>query len=206
MNKQLIYLLITFSSFVVKAQEKTILLTTNYGSDNVEINDILRFQGIETNLLTFKGKGLKGKDYILLIKEFSNGSLTKIDTVVNSKSSNYISSIKADEFKIKYFVKTEKQGKGIKMLFKMPRFSITKNYAVKKSEDDYALHDFLGSKNHFIIKSDTPTYVLGYFLPYLRKDGSGFKSYCDVSGSKYKPEEWGEKLGIPNYFLIEIAF
>lgn len=185
------------------AQQNEIKLTAQYGAKNKEVFELMRFEGIESNLLTFSGKNLKNKDYKLLLKEYTNGILSKTDTLIDSKSSEYIPKIETDSLQLKFFFKTINKNE-VKMHIKAPRFTITKKYDIKKPEDEYALHDFLGNKASLSIKIGKPTYVLGYFLPYLHK--GGFKSYCDVSGSKYQPEEWGKKLGIPNYFLIEVLF
>jgi hypothetical protein len=203
MKKVFLIAIVLLNYSCITAQQNEIKLETNYGSKSKEILDILRFEGIETVHLKFSGKHLNGKTYVFLIKEFSNGKLDRLDTIINSKKNEYISAINSEKFELKYFVKTRLDNV-IKMTVRAPRFSVTRKYNVKKSEDNYALHDFLGSKKSLPIKVGKPTYVLGYFLPYLRE--GGFKSYCDVSGSKFKPEEWGEKLGVPNYFLIEVMF
>ena len=91
------------------------------------------------------------------------------------------------------------------MTFMFDRFSTTKYYDIKTSEDSYALHDFLGNEKSIPIEVKKATYILGYFLPYLDKE-SGWKKYCEVSGSKILPEEWGSTFNIPNYFLVEILF
>lgn len=202
--KKLLFLAVALICYSwTTAQQNEIKLTSQYGAKNKEVFELMRFEGIESNLLTFSGKELKGKNYTLLLREFTNGVLTETDTLIDSKSSEYIPVIKTDSLKLNFFFKTENNNT-VKMHIKAPRFTITKKYDIKKSEDEYALHDFLGSKASLSIKKGKPTYVLGYFLPYLHKDG--FKSYCDVSGSEYKPEEWGEKLNIPNYFLIQVLF
>lgn len=188
----------------LNAQQNEITLETDFGSENKEIQDILRFQEIETCLLKFKGNDLKGKNYIILVKEFTNGSLAKIDTIMNSKTYEYVPAIDSDAFSFKYFVKTEINNK-IKMTFMFDRFSTTKYYDIKTTEDAYALHDFLGSEKSVPIETKKSTYILGYFLPYLEKE-TGWKKYCEVSGSKYAPEEWGKVFNIPNYFLVQILF
>lgn len=188
----------------LNAQQKEITLQTTFGSENKEIQDILRFQDVETTILNFTGTDLKGKDYTILVKEFTNGNLSKTDTIMNSKTYDYVPAIAADSFKFKFFVKTEINNK-VKMTFMFDRFSTTKYYDIKTSEDSYALHDFLGNEKSIPIEVKKETYVLGYFLPYLDKE-SGWKKYCEVSGSKVSPEEWGSKFNIPNYFLVEILF
>lgn len=203
MKKILLYSVALFVFGCAFAQKNTIQLSTEYGSKNKELQDILHFQEIETIKLKFSGEQLKGKNYTFLLKEFTNGTLAKIDTLVDSKSSEYIPAIQNKTFELKYFVQTKNDNE-IKMSMLFPGFSTEKFLPIRKSEDKYALHDFLGGKKQLSIEKNKPTYILGYFLPYIHE--SGFKSYCDVSGSKYKPEEWGKKLGVPNYFLIEVKF
>jgi hypothetical protein len=188
----------------ITAQQTEIQLETTYGSDNKEIHDLLRFQNIETIVMEFKGEQLKAKNYTILVKEFTNGSLYKTDTILNSKSSEYIPVIKDTLFKFKYFVKTQMDNK-VKMTFLFNRFSVTKKYDIKVTEDQYALHDFLGGNKSIPIKLNTKKNILVYFLPYLEKE-TGWKKYCDVSGSKYQPEEWGNTFNIPSYFLVEVLF
>lgn len=188
----------------LNAQQKEISLTTNFGSENKETQDILRFQDIETTSLKFKGDALKDKNYTILVKEFTNGSLGKTDTIMNSKTYEYVPAIDSDSFNFKFFVKTELNNK-VKMTFMFDRFSSTKYYDIKATEDAYALHDFIADAKELTIESKKATYVLGYFLPYVDKE-SGWKKYCEVSGSKYSPEEWGTAFNIPNYFLVEILF
>jgi len=185
------------------AQQSEIELTTKYGSDNKEVHDLLRFQNVEVIALKFSGTDLKGKDYRLLVKEFSNGVLAKTDTIVSSKADNYLTPIEKAEFQFKFYVKTQLNNK-VKMESQFSRFYNTKRYDIKPSKDKYALHDFVKA-NKLVIKPNQPTYIMGYFLPYLDKE-TGWKKYCDVAGSKYNPEDWGAVFKIPNYFLIEVLF
>lgn len=202
--KKLLFLAVALICYSwATAQQNEIKLTSQYGAKNKEVFELMRFQGIESNLLTFSGKELKGKNYTLLLKEYTNGVLSKTDTLIDSKSVSFIPKIQTDSLKMKFFFKTENDNV-VKMHIKFPQFTVEKKYEVKKQDSEYALHDFLGSKPFLPIKIGYSTYALGYFLPYELPDGG--KSYCDVSGSKYKPEKWGEKLNIPNYFLIQVLF
>lgn len=193
--------LISFGSII--AQQKEIQLQTNYGSDNKEVHQLLRFQNIDVIDLKFTGEDLKGKNYRILVKEFSNGVLAKTDTIVSSKADDYLTPIDSTTFQFKFFVKTQLDNK-VKMESQFSRFSNTKLYNIKPNEDKYALHDFVKS-GKLIIEKNKPTYIMGYFLPYLDKE-TGWKKYCDVAGSKHNPEDWGTVFKIPNYFLVEILF
>lgn len=204
MKHLLFIVLFTFCYASSFGQDTQIQLQTNYGSDNKEIHELMRFQGIEKIALNFEGEGLKGKDYALVVKEFTNGRLAQTDTIIASSKSDYISKIDTNTFKVDVMIKTRLDN-SIKLYAKFSRFSVNKLYDVEKPEDAYALHDFLGAKQSLEIKTGQPTYVLGYFLPYVDKE-TGWKMYCEVSGSKYAPEDWGTQFNIPNYFLVEVQF
>lgn len=186
------------------AQQNDIQLVTEYGSDNKEVHELLRFQGIEIINLKFSGQALKGKDYTILIKEFTNGTLSKTDTLISSIQDGYLTALDTAVFKFKYFVKTQLDNT-IKMTSIFERFSTERLYNIKKPTDGYALHDFLNGNEPMQIITGEPTYIMGYFLPYLDKE-TGWKKYCEVSGSKYSPDDWGRVFNIPNYFLIEVLF
>lgn len=186
------------------AVQEGIALTVNHGSDNKELLDLMRFQGIQTVDLEFKGANLKGKNYRLLVKEFTNGYIAKVDTIIDTKAYAFLPKIKEDVFKFKFFVKTENDHT-VKMTTLFNGMSSTRKYQVKSPEDNYVLHDLIKPDEPLSIEIGKPTYVMGYFLPYQIK-GTERKSYCSVSGSEHAPEDWGKELGIPNYFLIEVLF
>ena len=204
MKKIFLIAIVLLNYGCITAQQNQIKLRAAYSSKDQDIRQLLKFEGIETVNLLFSGKQLKGKEYTILIKEFTNGSLSKIDTLISSKIDSYIQPIDTSFFKFKLYIKTQIDNK-IKMTSIFDRFSTTKFYDIKKPKDKYALHSFLNGSTPLEISVGKPTYVLGYFLPYLEKE-TGWKKYCDVSGSKYNPEEWGKVFSIPNYFLVEVTF
>ncbi|WP_298904725.1 hypothetical protein [uncultured Psychroserpens sp.] len=203
--KHLIILAVAFICFgTLNAQKSDIKLQTKYGSDQKEIHDLLRFQNVETIKLRFTGNDLKGKNYKLFVKEYTNGKLAKTDTIIDSGRYDYIPAINDSIFEFKYYVKTQIDNT-IKMNFMFDRFSTPRLYDIKAPKDKYALHDFLKTSDPMPVNLDTGTLIMGYFLPYIDKE-TGWKKYCDVSGSKHKPEDWGTAFNIPNYYLIEIIF
>jgi len=201
---RLIILALAFLSLgVINAQQNQIEFTSEYATKNKEVNDLLRFQDIELIKLNFKGKTLKNKNYTISIKEFSNGVLKKTDTIISSKADNYLKPIDTTVFEFKFYVRTQLNNR-VKMESQFKRFSTTKEFDVNESSDKYALHDFIKG-NSLQISPNKPTYIMGYFLPYLDPK-TGWKKYCDVVGSKHNPEDWGDVYKIPSYFLIEIHF
>lgn len=204
MKRLLLIAIVVLNYGCITAQQNEINLQTIYGSKNKDIHQLLRFEGIETVELKFSGKQLIGKEYTILIKEFSNGNLSKVDTLISSKSDGYLQPIDTSFFKFKFYVKTQLNNT-IKMTSIFDRFSTTKIYDIKKPKDRYALHSFLKGSTPLEISVGKPVYVLGYFLPYINKK-TGWKKYCDVSGSKYNPEDWGKVFSIPNYFLVQAVF
>lgn len=187
----------------LSAQQNEIQLQTSYGSENEEIHQLMRFQGVETTKLAFSGNSLKGKHYRFLLKEFKDGKLLKQDTLMDSKKYGF-EAVDSTVFNLQYYVKTQVNNT-IKMSLKFSRFSTPRTVEITKTEDEYALHDFLGNQKYLTIQPKTETNILVYFLPFLNKE-SGFKSYCDVSGSKHKPEDWGTVYGIPSYFIVSVEF
>lgn len=189
---------------IAVSQEQGIKLETNYGTDNTELKWLMRAEGIETDEFKFSGKELKGKNYRILVKEFTNGALSNVDTIINSKTNAYLKPINQDFFKVKVFVKTQINNT-IKMSFAFNRLFSSKIYSIKETLDKYALHDFVSSKPSINIEVGKSTYIGTYFLPYHEKE-TGFKKYCQVAGSKNDPEKWGDVFNVSNYFLIEVKF
>jgi len=203
--KKILFIAFTLSCIsYLFAQQNEVKIEKKYGTENKDIQDILRFEGIEIIDLKYTGEYLKGKNYTIIVKEFLNGSLAQSDTIIKSQDNNFIKAISDSTFKFKYLVKT-KLNNTIKMSFKFDGFSITKNYPIRKSKDAYALHDLLENNKSISISSSDSTNILGYFLPY-NDEKTGMKMYCQVSGSEHSPEEWGKVFSIPNYFLVSIIF
>ena len=178
-------------------------METEYASDNVEIRDILSFEGIDYMKLKFIGKELKGKSYKLSVKEIWDGKIVSDTTVLDSKSLGVkqFETLNDTVFKMKVISKLTNENK-LKMTFKFPRFSVTKKYDAIKS-DDYSLRN-LADESNLAIGYNKKFYLLAYILPYEREDGS--KSWCEVGTAGDDIEKWGEKFGIKHYLLFEMIF
>ncbi|MFA7274571.1 MAG: hypothetical protein WC044_11930 [Crocinitomicaceae bacterium] len=180
----------------------SIILTSEYGSENSEIKDILRFEGIEYHKLTFKGKGLLGKSYTLSVKEIWDGKIKTDSIIVDSKSIPLESyqTINDTSFKFKVISKLSYNDQ-LKMTFDFSRFAISRNFDAVKS-GDYSLRN-VAEVSGIKIKTGEKFYLLAYILPY-EKDG--YKYYCAVESSGEDIINWGEKFGIKHYLVFEMVF
>ena len=198
----LICLILTNISFGQKS-ESGLKMISDYSSDNPEISDILQFEGIEYMKLKFIGQDLKSKSYKLTVKEIWDGKIVRDTTVFDSKSIGIkqFETVNDTVLNLKVISKLTPKNK-LRMTFKCPRFSITKEYNAIES-DEYSLRN-IAEESNMEIGYDKKFYLLAYILPYQREDGS--KSWCDVGTSGKDIENWGKKFGIKHYLLFEMKF
>mgnify|MGYP001071606270 CR=1 FL=1 len=166
--------------------------------ENKELQDLLSFENIDYYNVTFSGKSLIGKDYLLISKEIWNGVITKTDTIVNSSKNKRISKIEKDSLSFKVISKKTTDN-FLKMNFRFTQFGMTRKYRAIDS-DDYSLRDFGTSVK---IKSGQNFYALAYILPY-EKDG--WKMWCAVESSGKNIENWGKEFEIEHYLIFEMKF
>ncbi len=177
-------------------------MTTNYGSDDFEINDLLSFQGIDYMKVDFSGKELKGKSYHITVKEIWNGKVVSDTTVVDSKNLGIKQFETLTDSVLNMRIIAQHTNGKLRVKFKFPRFSITKDYNATSSKD-YSLRN-LADESNLQIGYHEKFYFLAYILPYERADGS--KSWCEVGTSGDSIEKWGEQFGIEHYLLFEMKF
>jgi hypothetical protein len=176
-------------------------MISDYSSENSEIRDILQFEGIEYLKLKFVGKELKDRSYHLTVKEIWDGKIVRDTTVFNSKTIGIEQFEKVNDtvLNLKIISKLTHKNK-LRMTFKFPRFSITKEYDAIDT-DEYSLRN-IAEESKMEIGYNKEFYLLAYILPYEREDGS--KSWCEVGTSGKDIEKWGEKFGIKHYLLFEM--
>jgi hypothetical protein len=202
MRKTLLILLALACLFSTVHSQSDIKMTSEYGSENDDLMSVLRFEEINLEKLTFKGKDLKGKDYLISIKQITNGKIIKNEVVFNSKEDAYFK-IKSENFAFRLLTKiTHKQT--AKFDFQFNGFSKQTEFKVAPNQTEFALKTFLGGEKDMTISLNKSTYILTYMMPYLKKDGS--KQYCEVAQSGINPEDFGKIYKIPTYFLIDIKF
>ncbi|PXY02430.1 hypothetical protein DF185_07210 [Marinifilum breve] len=204
MKRNILILLFLISSGLSYAQESknAIKMTSSYSSIDSELSDILRFEGIEYLKISFTGKELKDKSYHLSVKEIWDGVIKSDTTIINSAKISFqqLSKVNDTIFNLKVISKLTQENK-LKMTFKFPRFSTTKEFDAIDS-DDYSLRNVAevsGEK----IEYGKKFYLLAYILPY-EKDG--MKYWCAVESSGKEIESWGKEFGIKHYLVFEMIF
>lgn len=178
-------------------------MISDYSSENQEIRDILQFEGIEYLKIKFIGQELKDKSYKITVKEIWDGKTLRDTTVFDSKSIGIeqFENVNDTILDLKVISKLTHKNK-LKMTFKFPRFSITKEFDAIDT-DEYSLRN-IAEESKMKIGYNEKFYLLAYILPYEREDGS--KSWCQVGTSGKDIENWGEKFGIKHYLLFEMLF
>ena len=179
-----------------------IKMQVGYGSENPDLMNVLYFEDIGLNKMSFTGNDLNGKDFQISVKEFVNGKLAKNEVVFDSTEDEYFR-IKTNKYGFRILTKTTSEHT-VKLQFQFNGFSKLVVYKIAADQKGFASKTFLGSKSETSIPVNEETYILTYMMPYEKKDGS--KQYCEVAQSGIKPEEFGTKYAIPNYFLISIKF
>ena len=196
-------IMLTISSSASFAQQKTQLLKmkSTYGSDNKDLLDLLRFEGVDFHQIKFSGNDLKGKTYKITVKEFWGGKLKAEQKVFDTKdlSDAGLDKITDTTLNMKVIAKMTPQNK-IKISFISDRFSNTKEYKAIKS-DDYSLRN-LADESKLPIGYGQNFYFMAMILPYEREDGS--KSWCEVGSNGKDIENWGKKYGVKHYLLFEM--
>ena len=178
-------------------------METDYSSEDQEIRDILSFEGIDYMKLKFEDKNLKGKSYKLTVKEIWDGKIKSESTVFDSKNLGLPEFEKLSETELKFrLISKRTNDNKLKMTFKFPRFSITKQYDALNS-DDYSLRN-IAHESNLELKYNEEFYLFAYILPYEREDGS--KSWCEVGTAGKDLENWGKRFGIKHYLLFEMKF
>lgn len=200
----LTFLCLILTNLVYGQESKNgLTMFSDYSSDNQEIQDILRFEGIEYLKLKFVGKELNDKSYHLTVKEIWNGITVRDTTVFNSKTIGLkqFETVNDTILNLRVISKLTHKNK-LRMTFQFARFSFTKEYdAIETNE--YSLRN-IADESNLEIGYNKKFYLLAYILPAERADGS--KSWCDVGSSGNDIENWGKKFGIKHYLLFEMKF
>lgn len=198
-------LIILLGSSAALAQNTTpgLKMTSTYGSENVELLDLLRFEGLDLYQIKFSGDDLIGKSYKITVKEFWSGKLKSEKVVIDTEDlvNAGLDKINDTTLRMKVISRTTGQGK-IKISFIFERFSNTKEYTALKT-DEYSLRN-LADESKLPIDYGTPFYLMAMILPYQSEDGS--KSWCEVGTNGKDVENWGKKYGIKHYLLFEMKF
>jgi hypothetical protein len=202
--KTLLLLAITFLLTAnIFAKESDIKMKIGYNYDSPDILSILRFEGIDFDKVSFVGEDLKDKHFVITIKEFTNGKLSKQEVALDSSELGNLGKIKGNTFNFKVLSKRTAEHTA-KFQFQFERFSTEKEFKIGETYRGFVMKNFLGAKTETAIPVNENAYIMTYMMPYMKPDGSG--AYCEVAQSGANPEEFGAKYKIPTYFLIDIKF
>ena len=175
----------------------------SYKYDSPDILSILRFEGIDFDKISFAGEDLKGKFFVISIKEFTNGKLAKEQVALDSTELGDLGRIKNNTFSFQVLSKRTSENTA-KFQFQFERFSNEKEFKIGETYKGFVMKNFLGATNETSVPVNERVYIMTYMMPYMKPDGSG--AYCEVAQSGVNPEEFGIKYKIPTYFLIDIKF
>ncbi|SDT03626.1 hypothetical protein [Winogradskyella sediminis] len=198
--KKLILLLtlLPILAFSQTKSESGIKMTSEYGSENQELQDIMNLENIDYYKVKFIGDDLKGKNFQLIVKEMWNGKIKEVDTVVNTSKNERMLPIKSDTLNLRVTAKKSSENE-LKLVFRFPQFGNEKTFKATSS-DDYSLKD-VGTNMDIEIGKEFSAFA--YILPY-EKDG--WKMWCAVDSSGKDIESWGKEFGIEHYLIFEMKF
>ncbi len=182
--------------------QNNIKVTSNYGSENSDIQNLIDFENIYFEQLNFEGNNIKGKQYIISIQEFKNGKQLNKSVLFDGSENDYFK-INSDKESLKFLFKMA-DGK-LKAYIRGSKFGSKKSYFnLKDNSDQYALKDFFGSKTELNLDASQETAIFAILTPTKHADGSS--SYCEVVQSDIRPENLGTHFKIPHYFLVTLQF
>ena len=201
MKKRIILLVILIVTQLNYSQ-KTVKMVAEYGAKNLELEQVLSFENIGFETLSFESEKIKGKYYNINIKEYKKGKLVKTKSLFEGSGSEYFI-IDSTFTSFKFFTKMENNK--LKTSIIASRFSSQQEFfELEKGNGEYVLKDFQGSKKFLNVPLNEEFPILAIITPTKHKDGSG--SYCEVAQSEIAPEKFGEKFNIPHYFIITMIF
>lgn len=182
--------------------QKTVKMVAEYGAKNPELQDVLNFENIGIETLSFESEQIKGKYYNINIKEYKNSKLISTKSLFDGSDSEYFI-IDSTYTSFKFFTKMENYK--LKTSIISNSFSTQQDFfELEKGNGEYVLKDFQGLKKFLNVPINEEFPILAIITPTKLKDGSG--SYCEVAQSDIAPEKFGEKFNIPHYFIITMIF
>ena len=172
---RLLFTALVFSN-IAMAQNQ-VKMTSDYGSENVDIQNIIDFENIYIDKLNFESTNLKGKFIKISIDEYKNGRFKKTATLFDGTESEFFK-IDSDKESLKFFFKMA-DGK-LKTYIRGQKFGSKKTFfPLSDVSEKYALKDFYGNKKELSLDISKKNAVFAIITPTIHKDGTG--SYCEAS-------------------------
>lgn len=168
------------------------------GVESRELLDFYRFSAIDYFKLELSGNDIKEKYFLFTSNEYWNGSMTKVDTIANTKKHGFKN--KKDTLEIRVMSK-KTSSDSVRFLFHFPSFSTPREYQTTV-KDTYSLRDITSRGEQIFSKQDVID-MLVYSLPYEDPSRPGYLFYCELSREGIPPERWGEKFGVEHYIVFK---
>lgn len=182
--------------------QKMVKITTVFGVSDKELRDILFFEDLDLETLTFDSPDIKDRDYEINLTEYKTGKAGKRVKLFDSTSSEFFKS-DSTSLTIKFFSKVTKEEVDMMVVNKHYR-SKKQTFRLLPGKGRYVMKDFQGGKDSINAPLEKEFPILAMITPTIHKDGSG--SYCEVAYSEVAPENFGKKFNIPHYFMITMKF
>ena len=182
--------------------QNTVKMTAEIGTKNKDVYELMLFQGVSSDLLTFTSPEIKGKYHQINIEEYKNGVLVSTKCLFEGNDSEYFK-IDSTTTSLKFFSEIE-NNKLKTFIIGKKFYSRKETFSLEEGYGNYVTKNFLGI-NKFLnvpLKGSFP--ILAIITPTKHKDGSG--SYCEVAQSEVIPNKYWEKFNIPHYFIITMEF
>jgi len=178
------------------------VVSREYGSKDDFVNQLMDFQEIAVEGLTFKSKDLLGKFPIVRIREFKDGVQIKTDTLLFPEK---YTKIGTEEYSLRFFSRLDSENNKLYTFIRGKSFSSgKKTFALQPDKLGYAWKDLFGSEDKISLDLSAENTVFLITTPHYV--GDGFYSYCEIAQSEVVPEDLGKHFQVPHYFLISIQF
>ena len=189
-------------NLALPADESIIEVRIDNSLESEEMQTLFEFENINQSEFSFKGELIKGKFYVIRMKEFLNGELIKTETLFDERGNEYF---RVDTTETSFKLLTKVEQNDIKVWIRGNGFGSKQSYfPTTKDNGRYVAKDFFGGQKVLKENSKEAFEIMSVITPNRNEDGSG--SYCRVAQSEIDPEEFGNVFNIPHYYLIEIEF
>lgn len=187
------------------AQGQSIKVTSEYGTPDKVLNQVLDFQNVEIENFRFTGEELIGRAPTITIREFKKGKLLRSTVLLDGQGEKPWLAIKEAGYELRFFTEIDEVNKVLKTFIRNPSFGAgKKKFRIYNDRYGYAMKDFFGSEKELTYTAEEEIPLLAIITPHRQENG--WASYCEVVQSDVKPEDLGKHFGIPHYFLITVKF
>lgn len=191
-----------FKAMTQSISQSPIKISSQFSSEINDVRDLLILENIEYQKVTFSGKELIGKNFILIAKEISKGKVTSMTTLANSIERK---PIEDSVFEVRVISKIDDK-KNIDMHIHAPDTRARRVFATNEGMSSFYSLRNVAKESKLPIQVGKKFYFMAYILPVPVKGSPGSWSYCNVDDSGEDVANWGSKLGIPHYIVLEMEF